>query len=229
VAASGRLLGVRLPPIHLDGEQVAPRAALLAHGISGYRLRTAVSSGRWQQPLPGVLVSHSGPLTRRERWLAALHYAGSASVLSHRSALSAWGARAQEPIAAVRVAGVRGDYTPPPEGGLVEVTVPHSHHLRSVGFVVVHQSRRPVAPAVVDGLPVTAAARAAVDAAITSTRRADVDHVIADVLQRGLTTVVQLEAEAAGLGRRLTPWLGAAVADARRGMRSVGRRICAVP
>jgi very-short-patch-repair endonuclease len=117
---------------------------------------------------------------------------------------------------------VRGDYTPPPEGGLVEVTVPHSHHLRSVGFVVVHQSRRPVAGAVVDGLPVAVPARAAVDTAVTSTRRGDVDHVVADVLQRGLTTVVQLEAEAAGLGRRLTPWLQAAVADARRGMRSVG-------
>ena len=52
--------------------------------------------------------------------------------------------------------------------------------------------------------------------------RRDVDHVIADVLQKDLCTVPDLEAEAALLGRRLTPWLRQAVGDARRGMRSVG-------
>jgi hypothetical protein len=85
---------VRLPPIALDGEQVAPRSVLTAGGITPYRLRTAVASGRWQEPLPGVFVSHSGPLTRRERWCAALHYAGAGSALSHRSALLALGCRA---------------------------------------------------------------------------------------------------------------------------------------
>jgi len=170
-----------------------------------------------------VYVSHSGPLTQRERWHAALHFAGDRAVLSHRSALLAWGAHIEEPLRAVRVAGVRGDYRQPPEGGLVEVTAPHGRHLRSRGFVVVHQSRRPVPEGVVvDRLPVAPAARAAVDVAITSRRRADVDHVVADVLQRRLCTVAELEDEAVGLGRRLTPWLRNAIADARRGMRSVG-------
>jgi hypothetical protein len=170
-----------------------------------------------------VFVSHSGPLTRRERWLAALHYVGVDGVLSHRSALAAWGARIDEPRRAARVAGVRGAYVRLPEGGLVEVTAPHGRHLLSRGFVVVHQSRRPALEGfVVDRLPVTSPARAAVDVAVTSTRRADVDHVIADVLQRGLCGVANLEREAALLGRRLTPWLHQALADARRGMRSVG-------
>jgi hypothetical protein len=110
-----------------------------------------------------------------------------------------------------------------PEGGLVEVTTPHGRHLRSRGFVVVHQSRRPVGEGhLVDRLPVTSPARAAVDVAVTSVRRPDVDHVIADVLQRDLCSVPQLEEEAAILGRRLTPWLRQALRDARRGMRSVG-------
>jgi very-short-patch-repair endonuclease len=61
-----------------------------------------------------------------------------------------------------------------------------------------------------------------VDVAITSGRRADVDHVVADVLQRGLCSVRDLEDEAVLLARRLTPWLQQAIADARRGMRSVG-------
>lgn len=196
---------------------------LLGEGLTPYRLRTAVRAGRWQEPLPGVFVSHSGPLTLRERWHAALHYAGAGAVLSHRSALMAWGARSHEPTSALRVAGVRGDYSAPPEGGLVEVTAPHGRHLRSRGFVVVHQSRRPVPEGfVVDRLPVAPPARAAVDVAITSSRRTDVDHVVADVLQRSLCSVRDLEEEAVALGRRLTPWLQQALGDARRGMRSVG-------
>jgi hypothetical protein len=194
-----------------------------AAGVTPYRLRNAVSSGRWQEPLPGVLVSHSGPLTRQERWHAALYFAGPAAALSHRSALLAWGAKAEELSVRRRAAGVRGDFAPPDEGGLVEVTVPQGHHLRSRNFVVVHQSRRPVAEGFMVGpLPVCPPARAAADVAITVDRRRDVDHVIADVLQRGLCTVTDLECEAALLGRRLTPWLRYAIGDARRGMRSVG-------
>jgi very-short-patch-repair endonuclease len=120
------------------------------------------------------------------------------------------------------VAGVRGSYVDPPEGGLVEVSVPHGRHLRSSGFVVVHQSRRAVIPLLRSGLTVTTAARAAVDVAITAGRRSDVDHVISHVLQRGLATVEELVEETRALGRRATTWLRAAVADAARGMRSVG-------
>jgi len=214
---------VQLPPISLNGQQVAPRRALLAAGLTPYRLRTAVAGGRWQEPLPGVFVSHSGPLTREERWHAALWFAGPGAALSHRSALVACGARAEELTTRVRASGVRGDYCLPAEGGLVEVTVPQGHHLRSRGFAVVHQSRRPVGePLVLGHIPVCRPARAAVDVGITSSRRRDVDHVIADVLQRGLCTVPELEVEAAALGRRLTSWLRMAVGDARRGMRSVG-------
>jgi hypothetical protein len=196
---------------------------LLGHGLTSYRLRNAVTSGRWQEPLPGVFVSHSGPLTRQERWHAALYFAGPSAALSHRSALVAWGGKAEELTVRRRAAGVRGDYELPAEGGLVEVTVPQGHHLRSRGFVVVHQSRRPVADDFAVGrLRVCPPARAAVDVALTATRRRDVDHVVADVLQRALCTVPDLESEAALLGRRLTSWLRQTISDARRGMRSVG-------
>jgi hypothetical protein len=196
---------------------------LLGDGLTPYRLRNAVTSGRWQEPLPGVFVSHSGPLTRQERWHAALYFAGPSAALSHRSALAAWGAKAEELTVRRRAAGVRGNYELPAEGGLVEVTVPQGHHLRSRGFVVVHQSRRPVADDVSVGrLRVCPPARAAVDVALTAVRRRDVDHVVADVLQRGLCTVADLESEAALLGRRLPSCLRQTIGDARRGMRSVG-------
>lgn len=212
-----------LPPVDHLGRPVVHRRRLLTTGLSAYRIRTAVHSGRWQEPLPGVVVGHSGPLTRLERWQAALEYGGETAALSHRSALLALGARATELDLGPRPGGVRGRYDLPPEGGLVEITGVHGRHLRSTGFVVVHQSRRPHERVVmVSGLPVSQPARAAVDVAVTVRRRQDVDHVIADVLQRDLCSVDELYEQARALGRRCTPWLSAALADARRGMRSVG-------
>jgi very-short-patch-repair endonuclease len=206
----------------LGPDDVAHRQELSERGVSVGRIRRAVASGRWQEPLPGVVVGHGGPLSRRQRWLVALGHAGPHGCLSHRSALLAAGCRVDELPATPRVAGVRGRYEEPHDGGVVEVSVPHGRHLRSAGFVVVHQSRRPLQPVVRDGLPMTRAARAAVDVAVTAQRRNEVDHVVSHVLQRGLATVEQLAEETRFLGRRATSWLRQAVADAARGMRSVG-------
>ncbi|TFV62100.1 hypothetical protein E4P41_08205 [Geodermatophilus sp. DF01-2] len=104
----------------------------------------------------------------------------------------------------------------------MEVSVPHGRHLRSSGFVVVHQSRRPLGVRMVSDLPVTSAARAAVDVAVTARRRSEVDHVVSHVLQRGMASVEQLAEETRLLGRSATAWLRTAVVDACRGMRSVG-------
>jgi len=191
-------------------------------GVGKDRIRRAIRAGRWQEPIPGVVVLHSGSLTRHERLVAALSWAGEEGRLSHTSALRLLGARIEEPMARLRVAGVRGEYEAPPDAGLVQVTVPHGRHLESVGFVVVHQSRRPLGDLVVDGLRTTTAARAAIDVALTATRRQDVDHVIADVLQKDLALLEDLVGEVRMAGRRATAWLKDAVADAARGMRSVG-------
>jgi hypothetical protein len=201
---------------------VAHRRALDAAGVGRDRVRRSVRSGRWQEPVPGVVVLHSGALTRRERYLTALAWAGAAGRLSHASALHLHGARVDEPVGLRSVAGVRGRYTPPEDAGLVQVSVPHGRHLESVGFVVVHQTRRPLGDLVVDGLRTTTAARAAVDVALTATRRRDVDHVIADVLQKDLAGLDDLAAETRALGRRAGAWLREALTDASRGMRSLG-------
>ena len=201
---------------------MAHRRQLATLGVGKDRIRRAVRSGRWQEPVPGVVVLHSGALTRRERHLAALAWAGPSGRLSHSSALVLHGARIDEPRARIRVAGVRGDYLEPPDAGLVEVSVPHGRHLASTGFVVVHQSRRPLGDLVVAGLATTSAARAAVDVSLSARRRQDVDHVVADVLQKGLTDVEELAEEVRAAGRRAGAWVRAAVVDAARGMRSVG-------
>ncbi|MGY1811257.1 hypothetical protein [Blastococcus sp. SYSU D00820] len=204
------------------GPSVAHRRDLQRLGVDKDRIRRAVRSGRWQEPVPGVVVLHSGALTRRERLLTALAWAGPESRLSHTSALLLLGARVTEPLARSRVAGVRGHYLEPPDAGLVQVTAPHGRHLESVGFVVVHQTRRPMGDLVVAGLRTTSAARAAVDVGISAPRRQDVDHVVAEVLQRDLAHVDALAAEVRAAGRRAGPWVRAAVTDAARGMRSVG-------
>ena len=178
--------------------------------------------GRWQEPVRGVVVSHSGGLTQHERWQVALEFAGPDACLSHHSALKLWGARVEELSPGRRTAGVRGDFAVPAESGMVEVTRVHGQHMASHGFVVVHQSRRPLLPAVVSGLPVTPAARAVVDVSLTARRRADVEHAVSDALQRDLVTVPALFEEARSVGRRLGPWLRSALEDAARGMRSVG-------
>jgi hypothetical protein len=201
---------------------VAHRRQLSERGVSVGRIRRAIAAGRWQEPVPGVVVSHGGPLSQRQRWLVGLCHAGPDGCLSHRSALLVAGCRIEELPACARVAGVRGRYSDPLEGGLVEVTVPHGRHLRSSGFVVVHQSRRTLEARDVGGLPVTRAARAAVDVAVTADRRSAVDHVVSHVLQRRLATVEELAEETRALGRQATGWLRAALTDATRGMRSVG-------
>ncbi len=169
-----------------------------------------------------MVVQHSGELTTRERREVALSWAGEGGRLSHTSALVLHRARVQAPSAAPRVSGVRGAYVQPEDGGLEQVTVPHGRHLKSCGLVVVHQSRRPLGDLLVGGLAVTSAARAAVDVAATARRRQDVEHVVADVLQRELTDLAELAAETRMLGRSATPWLRQTLTDAARGMRSVG-------
>lgn len=201
---------------------VFTRRALAARGIDRHRVLRALRSGRWMEPVPGVVVCHSGGLTVRERRVVALSWGGPAARLSHTSALLVHRARITAPPSASRVAGVRGAYRQPEDGGLEQISVPHGRHLESRAFVVVHQSRRPMGDLVVGGLPVTTAARAAVDVARTARTRRDVEHVVSDVLQRRLATVAELAEEVRLLGRLATPWLMDTVRDAGRGMRSVG-------
>jgi hypothetical protein len=208
----------RFPP----GLTVVHRRVLRSCGVSNERIRTAVRTGRWQEPVRGVVVAHGGGLTQRERWQVALEFAGPGSCLSHHSALKLWGARTEELSPAARTAGVAGDFRGPSDGGMVEVSRPHGQHMSSHGFVVVHQSRRPLLPENMSGLPATTAARAVIDISLSARRRADVEHAVSDALQRDLVTVEDLVGEARALGRRLGPWLRSALEDARRGMRSVG-------
>ena len=114
-------------PEELPG--VVHRAELARRGVDRNRVRRAVQAGRWLEPVPGVVVTHSGELTRREQHLVALTWAGDGGRLSRSTALLLHQARVDEPRAARRVSGVRGVYEQPADAGLVEVSVPHGRHL----------------------------------------------------------------------------------------------------
>src|SRR5215813_10295309 len=106
-----------------DGDGVATFAELLVGGLSRRSIDGKVRARLWQRALPGVIVAHSGPLSREERYRAAVKFGGADALLSHRAAGELHGLR----IAAPRA---------------VDITVPHGRRKTSAGYVTVHQSSR---------------------------------------------------------------------------------------
>jgi hypothetical protein len=94
----------------------------LSHMSKGRLQWLTRPGGRWQRPLPLVVVTHNGPLTvEQQRWGAVL-YAGRRAVLSHHTSAALDGLQ--------RYADE-----------LVHVTVPHSSSVQSQSFVRVHRAR----------------------------------------------------------------------------------------
>jgi very-short-patch-repair endonuclease len=80
---------------------------LLVDAAMGYltrgALRWRVSSGRWQQPCPGIVVAHSGPLTEFQALRVAVLWAGPGAALGGLTAarldgLSGFEDRGQRPV-----------------------------------------------------------------------------------------------------------------------------------
>lgn len=185
---------------HLYG--VWSRRELLGKGVSYDRISGRLRTRRWQEPLPGVIVTHGGPLDEYGRRVVALRYAGRGAVLSHRTAAALLGLRVPE--------------------DLVDVTVPHGRRRISVAFVRTHQSRRGGARCRRQGLWCTSAARTVVDVAGTMRELDDVRALVADAVQRGLTTVGSI-----GLELRQAPRRGSALSrrafdEVATGARSAG-------
>lgn len=205
MALVGQPRGVPWRECFERGDGVAHRRALLAAGLTYGRIRRALAAGRWQSPLPGVIVAHNGPLSARQRWRAALVYAGPAAVLSHRSAAVLHGLRLDE--------------------DRVHVTVPHGKHLASAGFVVVHQARH-VSRDWRAGLPCSSAARTVVDCAVSLRGRDDVRALVSDAVQRRIVTVSEVVAAAGAAPRQGSRHLRDALAAVVAGTRSAGEALC---
>ncbi|MEE1774202.1 hypothetical protein PUR34_40040 [Streptomyces sp. JV185] len=168
-----------LSPCHprTDGDvrqRVLSATQLRARGVSAAQAAAHCrTGGPWQRPLPGVYVLHPEPPTGEERLVSALLYAGRTPAPARRNVPAQPGAETDPGtgygeamitgLAALALHGFAA--APPPSSAAgIDVLVPRTRRLRSVGYVrVVRSSALPRAE-LVDGLPVAPVERALADA-----------------------------------------------------------------
>jgi len=117
-----------------SGRGVVTRAQVLAR-VPRWVLEHAVGSGALVRAFPQVYIARPADPAALRR--AALAFCGGQSVLSHLTALAAWGLHRPE------------------AGEPVHITVPESVRLRSPAGLVVHRRREPSPSVPRGGLPVT--------------------------------------------------------------------------
>ena len=156
------------------------RRQALDAGLSRHQVDWLIGRGsRWRVVLRGVYSVASGRLTRRQELRAALLHAGDGAALTGATVLELCGLK----------------YAP--KDRRVYVLVPINRRVRQHPAVVVERSRNMPAVAVRDGLPTAPVERASVDAARHSSRR-EAHALLAEVVQRRLTTLDRLAHEAEG-------------------------------
>jgi hypothetical protein len=188
----------------LDAQhQVISRGQAVECGIP----RSTVTSwcqpgGKWQRLLPGVYLTVTGQPSSEQRLMAALLYAGPRSLITGPAALRSF---------RLRVAG--------PD--LIDLLVPQATRRQSVGFVRIHRTR-PLPRAHRAGpLRFAGPARAVADAAQVLTSLDDVRAVVAEAIQRQTCSLALLGVELKRAGARDGGRLRTALADVRKGSRSV--------
>ena len=137
------LSGAGLQELLADHDGVVSTSEVLKY-MTEDQLRWQISSGRWQKPARGVVVTQSGPLTYRQGLRAALLRAGPRAALAGLTAARLDGFKgfddkrsfAEPPIHLLAPAGYKRR-TPPP--GLVVVT----HFARTLTEEDVHPFRWP--------------------------------------------------------------------------------------
>jgi hypothetical protein len=160
-------------------------------------------AGPWQRLLPGVVLTSNGVPTSEQLLIAGLVYAGSGAVLTGLTALRLYG---------VTAAQGRGDY--------VHALVPHGRRRVPVGFAVVERTRRLPEHRRRKGLPCAPVARAVIDAVRRIRDRDAVRAIVAEVVQRGLTTIADLAAELRSAQRRGTAVPRTVLREVAAGVRS---------
>lgn len=170
--------------------------------------RADAVGGMFTWVLPGIhRVDGRGPLTRDQRDLACLLYAGEGAALTGVSRL--------------RRAKVRAASRPAFDTGYVHVLVPHERRRVSHDFVQVERTVIPYAVRLVEGFACTTIARAVVDACRRCTDEEAVRALVFEVVQRRLTTPAALEREHLQSQTRGSRFVRLALAEVFGGARSV--------
>jgi hypothetical protein len=151
----------------------ASRQQLLRLGVTHHEMDAQLAAQRWQSPVPGVLVTFTGPLPRTTRlWVAVLH-GGELAVLSHETGSETYGMREPDPV------------------GLVHIIAPHDRKVVAPDWMVVHRTRlpQPQRSRRIPGLPpVTCVEDTILDLADQTRRRGEVVGLVLSAFRMKLTT-----------------------------------------
>jgi hypothetical protein len=165
----------------LLGQQlsVVSRGQLLGLGMKDNAMQWRVrAGGPWQALLPGVYLGLTGAPNLLQKEMAALLYAGPASLVTGPLALMHHGLRSPLTLETV------------------DVLVPTGRQRLSTGFVRLHRTRRMPSRMVSSGpVRLVVVARAVADTARLLAEVRDVRAVVADAVQRGRCTVADLGTE----------------------------------
>lgn len=188
-------------------DAVVRRDEALACGWTVGAIAHRVRSGRWQTPLPGVLLLVSGVPTHRQRLRAALAWGGPDAVLTS-------------------VTGCRLHGLEPRTCEDVHLALPHARRpgpqpfLIGSGQVVPYRTTRSLVAASRTGLPVLPVARCVVDACLGRRSESEVRALVAAAVQTRRTTVEQLTEELDAAPRRGSGVLRIVLAEVLAGARS---------
>lgn len=158
--------------------------------------------GPWTPLLRGVVGLWSGTATEMQRLAAAQAFGGPDAAITG--------------FAATRVHGLRRG----PDADTVKVLVPHACHVTSHAFVAVERTTRMPDVRVRDGVRLAVVERAVLDGARELRDRDDVRAVVAEAVQRRLTTPQRLGAELDAGSTRGAALVRAVLAEVRDGIRS---------
>ncbi|MCF6526010.1 hypothetical protein [Streptomyces sp. JJ36] len=217
--------------------RVLTARALRAHGVSAAEAdERCRPGGPWQMLLPGVFLLHPGPPTSEDRLHAALLYA------ERRHTLPAQGCAGQAPggpgqapgpeavLTGLAALALRGFAATPPLPALdpIDVLVPRTRRLRSVGGVRILRTRTLPEPhevatittvAGAAGLPVAPVPRALADALARPDRAVEPRRLLTEAVRGGHSepaAVVRALDEAGLLGRAdVAEAVGALLAESR--------------
>jgi hypothetical protein len=167
----------------------------LSNRVLQHRLRPG---GPWQSLLPGVYLAAAGMPKPAQREMAALLYAGPASMITGPAALLRHGV----PVA---------------HTGVVDVLVPATTQRKDQQYVRLHRTARlPGQPHVRDEIRYAPAARAVADTARMMMGLNETRALVTDALQRGACTLEQLTDEVREGPIRGSAILRQALADVAR-------------
>lgn len=184
-------------------ELVATHRELQERGVPLSTVMSRIQpAGPWQRVLPGVVLAHGGPVSLRERRIAAIKYGGAGSILTGRDSLSLHGLHTRDP-------------------GRVQLLVPHTTQRTSHHFVTVERTRRMPVGTVIDRLRVAPVPRAIVDACRRDRPVDDVRALVAQAVQTRRCTPAELHKELTRAARQRTAVLRIAMREIDAGIRSV--------